>query len=649
MDRTGWIVVISCGLGIVLWSTLVMPKLNPPAPDRPYGQEEVVDGAPSDPTTAPEGMPSPVDLPEGAPRELTESAEVHTEEVAFHFTNTGGGLAWAELLDHAKEYGSTERITLNNPELRNRWDRPHAIGSLGKKVGRTVEEGGGGREYQVDFESTTYEMEKVDAATVRFTGAHSDGLSVRKEFRLPVLSSDEETAKTDGHLVEYSLTIQNETQVPLNLSDYSIYAGAAAATSASRLAQGETAVVFKGRGGMDLKRSTWFNGFLLRPERSAFGESIRELNWIGVQSQFFTTLMRAVEPGTAEVWSRPFPVNIGGDDEISVRRRFQGIEASIGLPPVPLGPGESRTFRYEIYTGPKEYRQLKQLPAGQGAAMAYDKIPVIGAMFGWVIRPIAQILVWLLDFFGSWIGNFGVAVLLLTIVVRAVMWPLHAKAHLTSKRMSLLTPKLTELKEKYADDPQKMSQEQMRLWGDYGINPMGGCLPAFFQMPIFIGYFRMLASATELRHEPFVAWIKDLSMPDTILTFPQWMGGFDLNLLPILMAATSFLQFAMMPKTGDRNQRIMFMMFPLMFLFFCYTYASALALYWTWSNVISIGQTWVFNKRKIPPLEKVKKAGKGGKSWMERLQDQAEAARKAQESQRKGGGGSGAKGGGGTA
>jgi YidC/Oxa1 family membrane protein insertase len=168
-----------------------------------------------------------------------------------------------------------------------------------------------------------------------------------------------------------------------------------------------------------------------------------------------------------------------------------------------------------------------------------------------------------------------------------------------------------------------MQQEQMKLWAEYGINPMGGCLPALVQMPIFIAYFRMLSSAVELRHEPFVAWIKDLSMPDTITS----IGGFDINLLPVLMAATSYVQFAMMPKTGDKNQRMIFMMFPLMFLYFCYTYASALALYWTWSNIISIFQTWVLNRRTIPPLKKLRK---GKSSWIERLHQQAEAARRTQ-------------------
>jgi YidC/Oxa1 family membrane protein insertase len=146
-------------------------------------------------------------------------------------------------------------------------------------------------------------------------------------------------------------------------------------------------------------------------------------------------------------------------------------------------------------------------------------------------------------------------------------------------------------------------------------------------MPIFIAYFRMLSSAVELRHQPFFGWIHDLSMPDTI----THVWNTPINLLPVLMAATSYVQFAMMPKTGDKNQRTMFLMFPLMFLYFCYTYASALALYWTWSNIISIVQTYVLNRRPVPPL---KKLGKRKTTWIERLHQQAEAAQRAQASGR---------------
>ena len=184
------------------------------------------------------------------------------------------------------------------------------------------------------------------------------------------------------------------------------------------------------------------------------------------------------------------------------------------------------------------------------------------------------------------------------------------------KRMSLLQPKMKELKEKYQDNPQKMNQETMALYRDYGVNPLGGCLPILLQMPIFLGFFAMLRSAVELRHEPWLGWVDDLSMPDTIAE----PGGFPLNILPILMGVTMILQMRMTPSTGDKMQRRIFMLMPIIFLVFCYGFASALALYWTAQNIISIGQTWLLRNRQDVELVKRKRVprplpGKGRPSF----------------------------------
>jgi YidC/Oxa1 family membrane protein insertase len=153
------------------------------------------------------------------------------------------------------------------------------------------------------------------------------------------------------------------------------------------------------------------------------------------------------------------------------------------------------------------------------------------------------------------------------------------------------------------------------MYRDYGINPLGGCFPILLQMPIFFGFFSMLRSASELRHEGWLGWVNDLSMPDTVLH----PFGLPLNILPLLMAVTMVLQMKMTPATGDPMQRKIFMLMPLIFLVFCYNFASALALYWTAQNIISMGQTWLLRNRKDPELVKKKRSarkmptrGKGG-------------------------------------
>ena len=196
------------------------------------------------------------------------------------------------------------------------------------------------------------------------------------------------------------------------------------------------------------------------------------------------------------------------------------------------------------------------------------------------------------------------------------------------KRMSKLTPMMKELREKYEDDPQKLNEETMKLYRTYNINPLGGCLPMFIQLPVFLAFYRMLWSAVELRGESFL-WVDDLALPDTLFTLPfaiPFLGdGF--NLLPILMGITSFIQIAITPKTGDKTQQMIFMLMPIIFLLFCYNFAAALALYWTISNAFSILQTWIMNKLPEPELKK--REGSGKKSFMQRMQEQAEAAQKA--------------------
>lgn len=616
LDRTGWVVVVSCTLALAIWYTVIVPKLPKPPPPAPRPEaSQVVD-------EKAENTPPVVQQVPVAPVILDVKAELRSEDAVFELTPSGGGVAIAKVLDQTKTLNSKEPVALNDVGRRNSGDRPHPIGALGKQGGVWAS-----NTYDLQFESSEYSMEQIPGKSVTLKGAFESQLAVTKVFSFPGVGED--GTNPEDHVLAMEITLENKGKDPLDLSKYYVYSGAASAISNPRMGNMDTGLVFQDKGSVTLRRVDWFKGFLFKPSRDSTAEATKHLDWLAVQSQFFTIIVRPLEPGSGGVWARPFSAIIDGDLVQSQRMDSRGIEGAIGLPRVNLGAGEKRSFHYEVYMGPKEFARLKKLPAGQDGVMVYDQIPLFGWMFGWVIRPIAKILVQLLVLFQGWTGNAGIAVLMLTVVVRALMWPLHAKAHMTSKRMSLLTPKLNELKEKFQDDPQRMQQEQMKLWGEYGINPMGGCLPAFFQMPIFIGYFRMLASAVELRHQPFLGtWIHDLSMPDTIAHLPIWLGGIDLNLLPILMAATSYLQFAMMPKTGDANQRMMFMMFPLMFLFFCYTYASALALYWTWSNLISAGQTWVFNRRKIPPL--VKKKGGRRKSWIERLHEQAESSQRAQ-------------------
>ena len=195
------------------------------------------------------------------------------------------------------------------------------------------------------------------------------------------------------------------------------------------------------------------------------------------------------------------------------------------------------------------------------------------------------------------------SVILLTIFVRLCIWPIHAKSTYTMKRMGLLGPMMKELQQKYKDDPQRQQMEVMKLYKDYGVNPLGGCLPLFLQIPIFFGLYRVLEYAAELRGQTFL-WVHDLSAADTVAQFM----GFDINPLPLFMGVTMIAQMKLTPQPAatDKTQQRVMMLMPFFFLFICYNFAAALALYWSTQNIFSIAQTWLMKLyMPEPKLEKV--------------------------------------------
>ncbi len=205
--------------------------------------------------------------------------------------------------------------------------------------------------------------------------------------------------------------------------------------------------------------------------------------------------------------------------------------------------------------------------------------------FGW-FGFISKTLLWGMNSLHTLLfGSYAAAIVVLTLIIKSLLWPLQNKATNSMRKMSALSPKMTELREKYKDDPTKMNEELMKLYRDYGVNPFSGCLPMLIQIPIFFGFYGMLGTAIELRNSSFL-WIHDLSQPDTI----GHVLGFPINILPIVMAGTMVWQMAISPKTGDATQQRMLMFMPVIFIAFAYNYASALSLYWTTQNLFSIVQ-----------------------------------------------------------
>jgi len=302
-----------------------------------------------------------------------------------------------------------------------------------------------------------------------------------------------------------------------------------------------------------------------------------EQAWVAVKNRFFVTAL-----ADCTVKNTGFRATMNRDAN---RREYalQTVAAAAAFAAVPAERD------YTLYIGPKKQSLLWDL--GMKDVMEFG-------MFRWVCYP----MVWILNLFDSWIPSYGIAIILLTILVRLVFWPLTHKSTVSMRRMQEIQPKIKAVQQQFKGNPQRLQQETWAVYRENKVNPMASCLPMLVQIPVFIALFNVLRAAVELRYAPFL-WIADLSEPEAL--FASWFPFGGLNILPILMAATMALQSALTPSTGDKNQqRMMMVMMPAMMLFMFYSFPSALSLYWTLSQVFSIVQMWWIRRKYGTPAAK---------------------------------------------
>ena len=238
----------------------------------------------------------------------------------------------------------------------------------------------------------------------------------------------------------------------------------------------------------------------------------------------------------------------------------------------------SSSNSFTLYLGPLDYDNLK----------AFDVDLESNVDLGWALfRPIGQLISWMLTKMYAIIPNYGVVVILFAFLIKLLLNPLTVKTFESTRKMQALAPEINKIKEKYKNDPQKMSRAQMELYKSSGANPMGGCLPMLIQMPILVSVFSIFRSKIEFRGAPFFGWIDDLSVPDTLTE----LGGFPINILPVLMGSTMFIQQKMMAApNADANQKTMMYVMNAFFLFLFYSFPSGLNLYYFVFNLLSIIQ-----------------------------------------------------------
>ena len=249
-------------------------------------------------------------------------------------------------------------------------------------------------------------------------------------------------------------------------------------------------------------------------------------------------------------------------------------------------PQGQQRYEYGIYFGPKKLSALKALGNN------LDRI----VNFGW-LDILAKPTLYLINYFYGFVKNYGIAIILVTVLIKLLFWPISHKGMKSMKTMQKLQPKMAKLREKYKDDRERLNQEMMRLYQTYKVNPVGGCMPMVLQIPVFFALYKVLLQTIELRHAPFMLWITDLSAPDRLyIGFDlPFLGG--LPVLTLLMGGSMFLQQKMTPTTGDPTQAKIMMFLPLIFTFMFINFASGLVLYWFVNNLLSIAQQYAINRQ----------------------------------------------------
>ena len=305
--------------------------------------------------------------------------------------------------------------------------------------------------------------------------------------------------------------------------------------------------------------------------------------WAAVKSRFFAQILYAGE------MTAGCSLTAWRQNEPSRNAIITAVAASVLYPAAMVDAGASEVREASYYLGPKSYSLLKALGNRE------DEVMDLGKWFGWI----AKLMLPVLNGIHTVLPNYGIAIIALTVLVRLILWPLTVKSTQSMKKMQELQPLVTQLREKYKDKPQKMNQELMALYKEHKVNPMAGCLPMLLQLPVFIALFKVLQSAVELRFASFL-WIKDLSEPEGLLA-GVLPFSLSLNILPLVMTGLTVWQQKITPSGGDPQQQKMMMFMPLIFLFLFYNMASALVLYWTVSQALSIAQMVQQRKGKNLP------------------------------------------------
>ena len=458
-----------------------------------------------------------------------------------------------------------------------------------------------GSESNLQTFAIPYTVEEQTTNSVTFAFDLGEGIAVQRIYSLASSDSGQEP-----YNIRHKTILRNRSETPRTFS--TLYFNLGTAHSVSEKQQ----QAFLNVGYFDGNKARFtgidkligggpfsFLGFGRSEPVDKLEEAVRS-EWVSVKNQFFASILSSDIPGSELI---TYKVELPALEDGSSQR--PGISASVGYDIDTIAAESTETLEFDFYVGPKEFKRLQAIDNQQDKVM----------QFGY-LGTISKLLLSFMYLIHKVVPNWGWSIVIMTICIKLLFWPLSAKASRSQKRMSKIQEPMKELKEKYKDNPQKFQKEMLELFRKNKVNPVAGCLPMIIQMPIFIGLFYMLRTASELRHESFL-WVSDLSMPDTL----THVAGFPINLLPMIMGVTMFYQMSMVPvsPTADPAQQKIFKFLPFIFLIFLYNFSSGLVLYWTVQNFLTILQQKMINRMPdeepaVPVNAKSRKALAGKKS-----------------------------------
>jgi len=506
-------------------------------------QKELRPAAPANPPTqGPVPMPSTqVGTPVGRgvdalppalapPGKSRERVRVHTDTMLAEIDTQGGDIVYLELLKHKDTRQETQNFVLFGPE--HRYSAQTGLIGEGLPNHRTL------------FRATAREFtleQGQDRLDVRLQANTPEGIRVTKIL----------TFYPASYRIDIAEEIVNGTGRPLETHAYfQVTRDGKPPAGDPYMAQTYTGAAFYTE--RDKFHKVTFED--IAKGKAPYPKS-SDNGWIAIIQHYFVAALLPPDKSPREFYARKL-----AEDLYSV-----GVIVPVG----PIAPGADARIVVPLYAGPQDQDHLQSVAPGLELVVDYGWLTVIAAPLFWVLK-----------LFHRWMGNWGLAIILLTVVIKLIFFPLSAASYRSMAKMKLVTPRLMKLREQYADDKTKMNQAMMELYKTEKINPLGGCLPILVQIPVFIALYWVLFESVELRNAPFYLWIRDLSAPD------PWY------VLPTLMMASMIVQTKMNPTPPDPVQAKVMMIMPFAFGVMFYFFPSGLVLYWFVNNILSILQQW---------------------------------------------------------